>query len=213
MSVVRRRKSKVLPLYLVTGIVAGGLILFSAFAPHGDGHDHGGLGSHDGGFDVDHAPGAPNAADAFLSWLPFGNFRFWLYFLGIFGLMGSTLTLTGMAKEPLILTSSLITGFITGFVVAVLVNLLQKRAQGESIGEDDFIGVQGRLLVAIRPGQAGKVRVMVKGELIDYIAESDIEDTIEVDEAVLIVGVHGNRVKVARLNDFLAEEAELSSSS
>ncbi|HAY14286.1 MAG TPA: hypothetical protein PLB31_05380, partial [Fimbriimonadaceae bacterium] len=58
----------------------------------------------------------------------------------------------------------------------------------------------------------GKVRVMVKGELIDYIAETDTEDTIEVDEAVLIVGVHGNRVKVARLNDFLAEEAELSSS-
>jgi len=212
MSVVWRRKPIVLPLYLITGIVAGGLILFSAFAPHGDGHDTGDLGGHDGDFSVDHAPGAPNAADAFLSWLPFGNLRFWLYFLGIFGLMGSTLTLTGLAKEPLILTSSLITGFITGFVVAVLVNLLQKRAQGESIGEDDFIGVQGRLLVAIRPGQAGKVRVMVKGELIDYIAETDTEDTIEVDEAVLIVGVHGNRVKVARLNDFLAEEAELSSS-
>jgi hypothetical protein len=49
--------------------------------------------------------------------------------------------------------------------------------------------------------------------LIDYIAESTNNEVIEVEEAVLIVGIQGNRVQVARLNDFLAEEAELSSSS
>jgi hypothetical protein len=196
-----------LPIYLVSAIVAGGFTLFtavaSAFSHGADGGDH----SHDSDAGNDHGDDHPgfDTLDFFSLWLPFARVRFWLYAIATFGVAGSILTLGKISQEPITLQASLAIGFAAGWVVNFIYAMLQKHLAGGSVGQEDFVGTAGRMLVGSRPNQVGKVRVTVKGELIDLLAVSDDGSEIAQDERVLVVNIENDRARVVRIGEFFSE--------
>lgn len=183
-------------LYAVMAIVGGGLVLLSAFGGHDHHVDHGGgldvNTEHDVHVDFSHHGDGP-ASDV---WIAFLSLRFWTYFATITGFLGLLLTLFTELSSTLIAATSFTTGFLGGLLVSLLVRFLQKSEGGTSVAVEDLIGMDARVLVAIRPGEEGKVRCLVKGETIDMLAIFDGEHTIPAGNDVMVVSIEGHRVRV-----------------
>ncbi len=212
-----------LALYIVTAIIGGGLMLLSAvggLGSHADvshdlggGHDFGGhdVGGHDvGGHDVggheglehgghgDHEHGGEGGL-----WIPFLSLRFWTYAIGTFGILGLLLTLFSDAAEPGVGMTSGVLGFVMGLVAAYGYRLAQRSQTSGGVSERDFLGVEGKVLVATKPDHPGKVRVTVKDDIIDMLALSEGGKTIEVGEDIVVVAVEGDQVRIAKKGDIL----------
>ncbi|MDI9639468.1 NfeD family protein [Kamptonema cortianum] len=195
-----------LTIYVITAIVGGGLILLSALGGLG----HGDFDvSHDVDVDVntdfDHNFGADHSVTDAASdfWLPFLSLRFWTYGLGCFGIFGSFLTFTGLAKEPLAAMVAGGVGFVGGTAAAWIMRWASKNETDSSVGERDLMGVAGKVLVRAGEGNPAKIRVEVKGDIIDLLAKSHDGSPIEKDEDVVVVGIEGNQAIIAKSNDFL----------
>jgi membrane protein implicated in regulation of membrane protease activity len=185
-----------LVLYAVMALVGGGLVLLSAFGGHDHHVGHGGSldlqADHDSHIEVAHHGDVP-ASDV---WIAFLSLRFWTYFATITGLLGLLLTLFTELSPAVVAGTSFATGFLGGLLVALLIRFLQRAEGGANIGVEDLIGADARVLVAIRPGEEGKVRCQVKGETIDILAVFDGEHTIPAGSEVMVVSVEGSRARV-----------------
>ncbi len=196
--------------YIVAAIVGGGLILFAAFAGLGSHADvsHGDIG-HEAGpqhleaQDSDHGSDGDQGAGAV--WLPFFSIRFWTYTIATFGLVGSILTLTRVCPEPLTLVISVCSGVFMGVLAAFIVRILGLAARTSEAAETDFMGAMAKVTVAIRDGLPGKVRTTVRGDIIDLVALSDSGGTIEQGQEVMIVGIEGDKARVALQSEYLGE--------
>ena len=198
------------PIYLVTAIVGGGLIVLSALG--GIGH-HGigdGLGSshdfdhgHDAhlGSDTDHAD-APPGSDF---WLPFFSLRFWTYTVGIFGVFGVVGTLLKLAHEPLLALVAGGTGLVMGLIAAYAMRWTKLSELDSAVNEKDLSGLTGKMLVAPRAGVPGKVRVQAKGETIDLLATPIDGIELEAGDQVVVIGIEGQRAQVARFEDYVGD--------
>lgn len=195
-----------LTLYIVTAIIGGALILISAIS---GGHD----ADHD--FDVGHDVDVSHDADVGHgdhgadvtsgAWLPFFSLRFWTYFAAAFGIIGLLLTLLKAADPTMTALLALGGGLITGMLVAWIMRWLKSASTTDGASIHELLGKQAKMLVGAKPDQMGKVRIEAKGEIIDMIAIADDGGAIEAGEEVLVVGVDGNQVRVARPKDFLRE--------
>jgi membrane protein implicated in regulation of membrane protease activity len=198
-----------LALYLVCAIVAGGLIVLSAV---------GGLGHHgigDGGFD--HSADAHSgefhsgevhsspAAEFAEMWLPFRSLRFWTYLAGTFGIVGSLLTLAKVSVEPVTAILAGASGIVMGFIASALVRVMMKSERTFSLDQDDSLGAIGKVTVASRDGMPGKVRVDVRGEILDLLALPEGDAVIEAGDEVVVVGIEGDRARVALKRDVFGE--------
>ncbi len=208
-----------LTVYIVCAVLGGGLMVLSALG----GVFHGDVSTdHDVSFDADHqidfqhdlaSTDADHSIDLHHDldvgfgpsdfWLAMMSVRFLIYFAGIFGLMGTALTLfTGMSSG-MVLFVSILFGTVIGYGGSLLFRYL--RAEGETSGvtSNDYVGALGRTLVAIKAAQPGKVRVSIKGDTIDMIALSEGEKEIAMGEEIVVVGLEGNLVRVAPKGDYL----------
>ncbi len=211
-----------LPIYIFFAVLGGGLVVISALGglSHGllDGIDHhtdfG--GDSDVNFDHDlavshdvsvdhHAELAHDLAPTSDFWLPFLSLRFWVYFMAGFGLIGTILSVFQMAPVPMIMGISLGFGAVIGTAVAWIMRALKLNEKDESVRERDFMGVSGQLTVLPRNGEPGKIRMTIKGESIDMLALPANETEFERGEEVVVVGMEGTRVRVARLADIMDE--------
>lgn len=201
-----------LTLYTILAIVGTGLALLAAFAGHGDQDSSVGAGH-----DIDHAGDV--AGDAhheievkdvpFYSWLPFFSLRFWTFFAASFGLIGLGLTnLSGM-KEPLVGILSGTIGFAVGLGVSLLFRAAMNVVQSNSsASEQDLMGKEVDVLVAVRPGAPGRIRAVVKGEILDVIAELEGHLPIEAGERAVVVGYERDRARVMACNLALEQAVE-----
>jgi membrane protein implicated in regulation of membrane protease activity len=216
----------VIGLYIACGILGVGLILLSALGSVFGGHDadasSADLGGHspdaalDGPQEVSHVDWTQVGAKTFEKgiesvhtsglWLPFFSLRFWTYFLGGFGLLGTLLTLFKQGTEPLVGIVSSATGLFLGLVAAYAWRILIRQQVDASTKEADFLGVIGTQSVAARGHEPGKVRVMVRGELIDLLALSDDGQTISAGEEVVVVGIEGDHARVTRKDQLFPNE-------
>ena len=195
--------------YIVAMVVGGGLILLSAFAGltgHADAPD----ADHDVHFDTDHEHDlnevhaqAHAHEGASESWLPFLSLRFWTYFFGGWGLCGFLLAMTRQTVEPVTVTFATCVGIAVGMLAFVATRLLRKSELDSKISSKDFLGASGRLVVAARPGQLGKARLEIKGEILDILVVSDNDQEIEAGEDVFVVGVDGSQARVTRQRELL----------
>ncbi len=205
-----------LAIYTVLAIVGTGLAILAALSGHGD-HDlsgEHGLG-HDLGTDVhthpgdfDHAGG--DAEPSFLHWMPFFSLRFWTFFAAATGLTGLGLTRFTVLKEPATLIASLATGLVLGIAIALLYRAARSAIETSSSSSlQDLLGKEVEVTSAVRPGQTGRVRVMVKGDLIDVLAELEGQVALEAGQSAIVVGFENERVKVLPRNLALEETVEL----
>lgn len=182
-------------LYVVTAIVAGALILLSAFL----GHSEGGADiGHDADHDVSHDHGFDHGG-----WLPFLSIRFWTYALATFGIVGLLFTIFDLASATATLITAIGVGLGMGFAVSALIRLIRNVTAGDGTNDAELLGMPAKLLVPIKENQPGKIRTTIRGELIDMLAFSDGGNPIDTGEEVIILAIENDRARVAKREDVL----------
>ncbi len=193
--------------YLAALILGLGVLLLQFVMPTADadgGHTpelggHGELDLHHdaGGAHAHHGSGSHGGASAIAIFL---SLRFWIFGLMSFGLVGTLLHFLRLAGSVLTLGTALGVGVVSGLFASIAMRAVA-RSQTSSGGEaDDAIGQVGRVLIAIERGKHGKVRVEMRGRLVDLIATTD-DDRIEGGENVLVEEIRGTTAHVSRAGD------------
>jgi membrane protein implicated in regulation of membrane protease activity len=165
---------------------------------HGGGDHDDALDHHAGHGDAHHGPAG--AIAVFLS------FRFWTFGLMSFGFVGTLLHYLKLAGP----TPSLVTAAAVGVLSGLFASLAMRavaRSQTSSGGEaDDTIGMIGRVLIPLERGKRGKIRVEVRGRLVDLIATTD-DEKLEDGATVMVEEMRGTTAHVSRAGDSIAPKA------
>lgn len=129
------------------------------------------------------------------------SLRFWTFFFAFFGLTGLVLDLLGLVEsEWVTLALALVMGLGTGAGATTVIRKLSGDTSGKAVESSDYIGKTAKVVVPIRGGSVGKVRVDVKGSSIDLLASGIDEDSFAGHEEVLIVEMDGPKARVARVD-------------
>lgn len=180
-----------LAIYLFALVLGGIFVVLSVFA---------GLGEGDADLDMDADVDVDVAVDVavdvdgdvggvdkefetglgkrFRPWL---SFKFYTFALAFLGLTGTVLTLLGLWDSVMgVLGVSALVGMISGLGVSYMLHLADRSEGGRAVGDDDFVGIQGRVILPLREGQRGKVRVRYHGRTMDLLAEVE-DDAVVLD--------------------------------
>lgn len=186
----------------VFSLVLGGILLAASVFSGGD-HDGGDVdggdadlgGDGDGGIDH-HEPGHGDAAGFAAMFL---SLRFWTFFSAFFGLTG--LVFDGLELLPSLpsLGLALVLGFGIASGTATLMRFLGQSDVGEVPGSHDYVGQTARVLLPFGKGDTGKVRLTLKGTLVDVLASTDEEEPFRADERALVVEMQGTTAYVSRI--------------
>lgn len=179
----------------VFALIAGGILLGASIVLGGGGHDadaHTDGTGHAGA--EDHAPGAFGGALAILV-----SLRFWTFFLAFFGLTGMVFTLLELAPTVVTALAATVMGLSAGVGASLIVQRLSGRESNSASSSADYIGKTATVLVPVAKGQLGKVRLTLKGSIIDVLAASDEEPGFAAKDEVLIVEMDGTTARITRL--------------
>lgn len=204
-----------LAVYIVLGVIGGGLILLSALGVITHGFDASAHFDADHQIDFSHDLSATDSVptgdnvdhvlhDTGDVWLPFLTLRFWIYTSGCFGLIGFLAAVFSDAREPAIAIVATLAGLLMGFLAAWFYRILPRAEVSGGVSSGDFVGAVGNVLVAVGESKMGKVRVLVKGDTIDMLALAE-RGTIEVGEEILVTSVEGQKVTVVKKEEYLGE--------
>lgn len=150
----------------------------------------------DTGFDKDFDIG--DAGDAFF-W-PLKSVRFWTFFSAFFGLTGLTLEGLGlMSTVPAFIAASAM-GITLGWSASSIIRRLARDDSGRGAEAKDYVGKTARVVVPVKPGGVGKVRVEIRGQNVELLAVTDEEVPLTAEDDVLVLELDGTRARVARLN-------------
>ena len=125
------------------------------------------------------------------------SFRFWTVSSCFFGLTGLLLSwLYPTFGAVLILIIALLMGLGMGTAIASILVALHLRQVDSLVRSADLAGLMGVVELPFDPQSKGKVRVDVRGTLVDFVARTDEETMFEQGDRVLIVGSENNRLWV-----------------
>ena len=172
-----------LALYLGALVVGASVIGVQAFAGHdadASGHDvsHGG---HD----------SP-------PWALLLSLRFWSFGLLAFGLAGTLLSMLGLAGVAVVLAVSAVLGVASGAGATTVIRRMTQKAPMSQVLPAEVVGKVGRVLVPLAGGAGGrgKIRVELRGQIVDYVATSD--EPLVADDVVVIDAFDGREVSVSK---------------
>jgi len=174
-----------LTLYIVSAAVAGALVILSLL-----GADHG--ADHDLHFDhAEHDAGGGHGR-----WIPFFSFRFYTYFFAGLGATGLLIHYLANVDPTVTLWLALSVGLFAGLSVSILIRLLRVGETTSGTSDQDVLGIEAQVLVAVRGKSPGRIRCTIKGDSIDYLAVSDEEQPIEPGSTVIIIAMEDGRALV-----------------
>lgn len=185
-----------LALYLFCLIAGGGLLLLTFASPGADGdasvhHDPlGGAVLGDG-----HPDGWMTARD-------FLSLRSFLYFLAGFGATGALLEVVTSAPAGVALAWAGGAGVTAASAAAALYAWVRRSESGLIPTESDYlIGVPGRVMVPLHPGQRGKILAQYGGRQIELLARLFREGDLPCarGDEVVIVELDGDTALVTAL--------------
>lgn len=123
--------------------------------------------------------------------------KFWTFAICFFGLTGLVLShLTVKLPASLIAMMAIAMGIICGSLVAGSLRWLRRRPVDSLVRANDLVGLTGTVEVPFDKTSRGKVRLLVKGTMIDMIANTDEEKALQTGDRVLVVGTEQNRLWV-----------------
>jgi hypothetical protein len=125
---------------------------------------------HDSDADGDHSHDGDHDGLFFLST------RFWVFALLAFGMVGTALTLLHLTAGLVTLAIAAPTGLAAGLGASATMKALRSGQVGATGSLTDAVGQVGRVLLPMKPGQRGKVRLLLKGHSVDVIATSRSEE-------------------------------------
>jgi hypothetical protein len=161
-------------IYLVALIVGGGVLLVQIGSGFGHGLDHG----------IEHHPAGPGVLST----------RAVTFGLLAFGMVGTPAQVLGLLTPGV----AFVVAALSGLGGAVLAGLTFRRlgdpgASGAASLQEGK-GQTARVIVACAPGRRGKVRLSVKGMVVDMVAVSQTE--IPAGAAARILDVHDDVAQV-----------------
>jgi membrane protein implicated in regulation of membrane protease activity len=188
----------VLALYLAALIF--GLGMFAVQALSSDAHhgDHpalpGGDDAHAGETWLAHQAHAAFGADA--GWASiFISLRFYMFAAIAFGVVGAPVTAFGAIAPGLTLGVALLTALLVATAASLAFRALGRTTLSSSASESELTGQVGRVLVACEKGRKGKVRLTLRGQIVDFVATTD-EQRLAPGAGVIVQEVHADRVHV-----------------
>ena len=143
--------------------------------------------------EVDHAAGGHGGG--FLPILL--NVRFWTFGAMAFGMVGSLLHFLHLAPSSVTPVIAVAMGLLSGWFASWVFRALARASTQSGAEPTEAVGQVGKVLVAVRPGARGKVRIQLRGQTVDFLASTeDVE--LEVGEQVLVTEVREDQVQVSR---------------
>ncbi len=121
-------------------------------------------------------------------WLPFLSVRFWTYALASGGGTGTILTLLGL-PVTLHLPVAVGSGLSLGWLAAWTYKKLKGASTDSAVTLSNLKGAEATVVLPIRPGQLGKIRLHIQGGQIELLARTQEDRVLAAKEAVLIVQV------------------------
>jgi membrane protein implicated in regulation of membrane protease activity len=156
----------------------------------------------DGDHDVAHGV---SGFDALEAWLPIASMRFWTFFLAFFGLTGTVMTagsLLGGIATPIIAGA---VGYVCGASITNSIRRLRKNRVDSTLREADYVGATGKVTLPISKDQTGKVRMAIKGRVIELMAETEDDVQLGVDQVVMVYAIKDDGIAVVSRTDQLPE--------
>lgn len=161
-----------LSVYLACLCLGGVLLLASFFGDHSD-------ADADVNHDLDHGMN-----------LPFLSLRFWIFGLTFFGLSGLVLAGLGLAGPVGAAILAGIVGVGSGTTASRLLSSLTRNPVGELVANPQ-VGKEGQVLLPVAREERGKVRLLVRGQMVDVLAETDSPVPLPIGTTVLVVAMRG----------------------
>src|SRR5262249_51400506 len=100
------------------------------------------------------------------------SLRFWAFALLAFGLSGTLLSIFGLAGAVFTAVLASAAGVASGAFATTVIRRMTQKGPTSHVLPSEVVGKIGRVLVPTDAGSHGKVRVEVKGQLVDYVAAS-----------------------------------------
>jgi membrane protein implicated in regulation of membrane protease activity len=143
-----------------------------------------------------HADMALAPAHAHGDWASiFLSLRFYMFAAIAFGVVGAPATWLRVSTPALTLVVALALAFVVGVLASLGFRALGRQTLSSGAGPSELVGHVGRVLVGCEPGGRGKVRLNVRGQIIDYIATTD-EARLVPGATVIVQEVHPERLHV-----------------
>lgn len=189
----------VLALYLAALIFGLGMFAVQALSSS-DAHDGehpalpGGADAHAGETWLAHQTHAASSADA--GWASiFISLRFYMFAAIAFGAVGAPVTAFGAVASGLTLGVALLTAVLVATGASLAFRALGRSTLSSSSSQWELRGQVGRVLVACEKGRKGKVRLTLRGQIIDLVASTD-EQRLAPGAGVIVQEVHADGVHV-----------------
>lgn len=123
------------------------------------------------------------------------SIRFYMFAAIAFGAVGAPVTAFGSIASGLTFGVALATALVVGTAASLAFRALGRDTLTSSTSEAELMGQVGRVLVACEKGKKGKVRLTVRGQIIDFVATTD-EPRLAPGAGVIVQEVHAERVHV-----------------
>ena len=130
---------------------------------------------------------------------PFLSMRFWTYALGGFGVTGATLSALGTALV-FHLPLAILLGMGLGYTASWGFRMLQQSSVDSTSHANKLSGLEGVVMLTIGPERKGKIRVKTHGQLLEVMATTPEQRTLEPGSNVLIVRSDGGIAVVEPLS-------------
>jgi membrane protein implicated in regulation of membrane protease activity len=127
----------------------------------------------------------------------FSSLRFYLFAALGFGAVGTPVTAFAVASSGVVLAVALATGLVVGWLAALGFRALGRQTLSSNVEASELRGQVGRVLVACEKGRKGKVRLTVRGQIVDIVATTD-ERRLELGDGVIVEEVGAGYVHVCR---------------
>ncbi len=182
-------------IYLYIACLAIGSIFIGISLFGGDSHDH--VGDTDAHMDDIH--GEVDVPWYFGKYFPLLSMRFWVFFLFFFGLAGLGAYLANSSPSVQLIWS-IIMGVITGYLANFVFKKIRETETNSLVEQKDFIGAEAEVVLPIHPGKMGKIRCIIKSQMIEQLAVSDEESAMYIGDKVVIISFQGDKVQVIKNN-------------
>jgi membrane protein implicated in regulation of membrane protease activity len=173
-----------LALYLATLLLGTGALVLQLAV----GHDSDAAGAHD----LAHDAGGHDIAP----WSVVASLRFWSFALFSFGAVGAALRVFGLAGVGATAAIASVAGVASGFFAVTVIRRMVQKTSSSHATAGDVLGKVGRVVVPVEAGARGKVRVLVKGSYVDYVASAT--ERLAEGEDVVVCEIEEGEVTVSR---------------
>jgi len=135
------------------------------------------------------------------------SLKFWTFGICFFGLTGLVLSNLSLTLAPVVVAIvSVVMGIGCGTLVTGSLRLLQRQRSDSLVRSNDLVGLTGTVELPFDNNSRGKVRLRVKGSLIDSIAYTDETEAFKLGDRVLVVSTEQNRLWVVSADRLPGEE-------